>query len=58
MNQQVKLLHVKMEYKKLLGIIMTLLVETNTFPNHTIKKGKRKSLMKKNRKKHAFIENP
>lgn len=37
---------------------MTLLVETNTFPNHTIKKGKRKSLMKKNRKKHAFIENP
>ena len=42
----------------MLGVIMTLLVETNTFPNHTIKKGKSKSLMKKNQKKHVFIENP
>lgn len=37
---------------------MTLLVETNTFPNYPVKKGKRKSLMKKNRKKHVFLENP
>lgn len=42
MDQQVDLPHVRMEYKKLLGMIMTLLIETNTFFGHPANRGEEK----------------
>lgn len=59
MDQQVDLLHVQMEYKKLLGMIMTLLIETNTFSGHPANRGQDKlTYNEKAKETHLFIGNP
>ena len=49
----------KWSMKKLLGMIMTLLVETNTFPSHPGNRGEKKiTYEEKAKETHIFIENP
>lgn len=51
--------HIQMEYKKLFGIIMILLVETNIFPSHPGNSGEEKIAYKEKAKEiHIFTENP
>lgn len=56
MDKKEDIFHVQMVYKKLLGITMTLLVETNTFCSHS--GNNENCLQGKGKETHMFIENP